>query len=120
MKRVLSDKNVPRPLLRLLTAFVIETAVERGWDEIENGELLGAAEEAGFDVLLTADKSMQNEQRFAGRLIGTVVLTTNDWRIVRHHVTAIGEAIHKCKPSQVLAVECGGFSRRRKREPHYR
>jgi hypothetical protein len=89
----------------------------RGWEQIENGELLNALEAAGFDLLLTADKSMQNEQRFAGRPIGAVVMNTNDWRQVRHHVPAIAEALHKCKPSQVLSVACGAFRRNRTAKP---
>jgi len=28
-----------------------------GWDRLTNGELLAAAEEAGFEVLLTTDKT---------------------------------------------------------------
>lgn len=117
MKRVLSDKNVPWPLLRLLTAFEVETAAEHGWDELENGQLLNAVEQGGFQVLLTADKSMENERRFAGRSIGAVVMSTNNWAIVRDHVRTIAEALHKCKPEQVLPVDCGTFTRRKTPAP---
>lgn len=113
MRRVLADHNCPTPLLRLLKAFDICTAYFLGWNELANGELLSAAEHEGFQVLLTADKSMQNEQKSAGRLIGTVVLSTNDWRAVKGHVPAIADALHKVKPSQVLAVDCGEFKRKR-------
>lgn len=103
--------------MHLLTAFEVETASERGWDELENGDLLSAVEGDGFQVLLTADKSMKNEQRFAGRSIGAVVMSTNNWGIVRDHVPAIAEALHKCKPEQVLAVDCGAFTRRKTPAP---
>jgi hypothetical protein len=33
-----------------------------------NGDLLAAAERAGFDVLLTADKNMRYQQNLTGRL----------------------------------------------------
>jgi hypothetical protein len=41
---------------------------------LTNGELLTAAEEAGFDVLLTTDKNIQYQQNLTGRRIAIVVL----------------------------------------------
>jgi len=32
-------------------------AKDRGWDTLSNGDLLLAAEQAGFDMLVTADKN---------------------------------------------------------------
>jgi hypothetical protein len=42
LKRILADKNVPRPLVRLLKAFDIKTAAELGWDTLRNGKLMEA------------------------------------------------------------------------------
>ena len=77
MKRVLADHNVPAPLLRLLKAFDIKPAFDLGWSELKNGRLLTACEEAGFAVLLTADRSLEDENKLAGRAIGVVVMSTN-------------------------------------------
>jgi hypothetical protein len=44
----------------------------QGWDTLSNGELLTAAEEAGFDVLLTTDKNLRYQQNLTGRKIGEV------------------------------------------------
>jgi hypothetical protein len=42
---------------------------------LRNGELLIAAEAAGFDVLVTTDKNMRCQQNLAGRKIALVVLS---------------------------------------------
>ena len=52
----------------------IRTAAQQGWDRLRNGDLLTAAEEAGFDILLTTDKNMRYQQNLAGRRIAVVVL----------------------------------------------
>jgi len=46
----------------------------RGWHKLSNGELLKAAEEAGFDVLLTTDKNIRYQQNLKGRRLAIVVL----------------------------------------------
>jgi hypothetical protein len=47
---------------------------------LANGELLSAAERAGFSVLITVDQHMPTQQNLAGRSISLMVLrarTTN-------------------------------------------
>jgi len=39
---------------------VVEEARSRAWDTLGNGELLQAAETAGFDVLLTTDRDFEH------------------------------------------------------------
>jgi len=54
----LLDVNMPRQLNGLLGEFGIsaETANNRGWGTLVNGELIEAAAAAGFDCLLTRDR----------------------------------------------------------------
>ncbi len=52
--RILFDQGTPVPLRELLGSHQVETAFERGWSTLTNGELLAAAEQEGFDVFLTA------------------------------------------------------------------
>ncbi len=111
MRRVLFDQNVPRPLRKFLTACEVKVAGEMGWSRIENGILLTAAEQAGFDVLLSGDKSMQYEQNMAGRRIGVVAMSDNHWNLVRLYVQNIAAAINQVQPGEVRQVFCGKFSR---------
>lgn len=76
MTRILFDQNVPVGLRRYLLDEV-STAYEKGWEELRNGELLAAAEHAGFDIFLTCDQSIRHQQNLAGRTIVVLVLRTN-------------------------------------------
>jgi hypothetical protein len=48
----------------------------RGLVGLKNGDLLNAAESAGFDVLLTVDRGFEYQQNLAGRRIAVVILRT--------------------------------------------
>jgi len=67
--RILFDHSTPAPLARFLTGHAVTKAKERGWDALTNGDLLAVVEEAGFDMLLTADKNMRYQQNLTGRRI---------------------------------------------------
>ena len=51
--KILFDANTPAPLARFLRGHEVVRADELGWQGLENGALLDAAEQAGFDLLLT-------------------------------------------------------------------
>jgi hypothetical protein len=73
--KVLFDQNVPRPLVRFLGAHDVKRAAELGWSNLRNGALLSAADAAGFDVLLTGDKTIRHEQNMSGREVAVVYAT---------------------------------------------
>ncbi len=77
--RLLFDQNLPHDLRNLLAGYEVTVAVELGWETLANGDLIEAAERAGFNVMLTADQSIKYQQRLAGRKIALVVLSTNHW-----------------------------------------
>jgi hypothetical protein len=52
----------------------ITRADELGWQGLENGDLLDAAEQAGFDLLLTCDQNIRYQQNFTGRKLALLVL----------------------------------------------
>ena len=47
---ILFDNSTPRGLAPFLTGHSLEEARSRGWDELSNGELIDAAERAGFNA----------------------------------------------------------------------
>jgi hypothetical protein len=55
--KVLFDNNVPAPLRRHLIGHEVSTARQMGWAELGNGELLREGEGAGFQVMVTGDKT---------------------------------------------------------------
>ena len=115
--KVLFDQNVPRPLLRYLVAHDVKRARELGWDELQNGDLLAAAESAGFDILLSGDKTIRHEQNMVGRKIALVYMSDNHWPIVKDHAHAIVDAIDNVAPGEVRSVFCGQFVPAKFRKP---
>jgi hypothetical protein len=59
---VLLDENVPHALRRQLSKHDTITAAYAGLAGLKNGALLKAAIEAGFEVVVTGDKTLQYEQ----------------------------------------------------------
>lgn len=103
--RILLDHNVPAPLRYWLIGHRVETAYERGWAELTNGDLLGSAEKAGFDVLITTDKGIRYQQNLAGRRLALVLLSTNDWTHIRNWKSIVVGAISDIPPGSFVEVE---------------
>jgi hypothetical protein len=74
-----------------------------GWDELENGELLGAAELA-FDAVVTTDKNMRYQQNLARRRIAVLVLPTTSWPILRLHLSRISAAVDGLPPGDLVEM----------------
>lgn len=77
---VLFDNGTPRRLAAFLTGHTVEEARLHGWEELSNGDLITAAEEAGFEVLVTTDKNIRYQQNLKNRL---VVPGHSQWPMVR-------------------------------------
>lgn len=111
--RVLFDHNLPHKLRASLSKHQILTAAYMGWSELKNGELLRAAEDAGIDVFVTGDRSLVYEQNLAGRRLAIIALSTNNWPIVKDHISRILAAIESTVPGSFQEVDCGLFSRKK-------
>ena len=103
--RILLDNNAPRGLGRALAGHTVVEARERGWATLRNGELLSVAEEAGFHVLLTADKNIRYQQNLEGRKIAIVVLSQQRWRLVRLMLAEIATAVNAATPGSFAEVD---------------
>jgi len=75
-----------------------------GWDRLENGALLTAAEQGGFDVMVTADQNLRHQQSMVGRQIAIVELSTNHWPTLEQHATRIAEALDRIKQGDFVEV----------------
>ena len=63
MKKVLLDENPPVKLkYSLQDSCEIYTVKDKGWNALENGDLLNAMQREEFDYLLTSDKNLQHQQ----------------------------------------------------------
>ena len=62
---VLFDNGTPRTLARyLIDHHTVTEARARGWEELENGELLNEAEAAGFEVLVRRTRISATSRTF--------------------------------------------------------
>ncbi len=80
-------------------------ARERGWDRLVNGDLLDMAEEAGFELFITADKNLRYQQNLNKRKIAIVVIGNAQWRVLRHHVDRVIMAVNAATPGSYAEVE---------------
>ena len=67
--KILFDNGTPRPIAARLTGHEVTLARRIGWHELGNGDLIRQAEEAGYEVLLSTDKSIRYQQNLTGRKI---------------------------------------------------
>jgi hypothetical protein len=67
--------------------------------------LLTAAEEAGFDVLVTTDKKIRYQQNLTGRKIAIVALGSGQWPELRPHVARILDTINAATAGSYAEVE---------------
>lgn len=93
--RILFDQGTPVPLRRALAEHEVVTAFECGWGELANGDLLRAAEAAGYDAIITTDQNLRYQQNLAARRLAIVVLLTTDWRLIRQHTDRVAQTITK-------------------------
>ena len=70
-----------------------------------NADYLTAAEQAGFDVLLTTDKNLRYQQNFTGRKIAIVVLGVQQWPQLRPHVQRVVEAVGAAASGSDVEIE---------------
>jgi hypothetical protein len=102
---ILFDHSTPAPLRYALKGHVVVEAIERGWDQLANGALLDAAEAAGFELFVTADKNLHYQQNLTGRIISIVVLGNAQWPVLRRHVERVVAAVDAATPGSYTEVE---------------
>jgi predicted nuclease of predicted toxin-antitoxin system len=102
--KILFDQGTPVPLRRHLSGHVIETAYERGWAALANGDLISAAEQDGYGLLITTDQNLRYQQNFAGRQLAILVLLSTSWPRIQLHLDTIRDAIDAIVPGAYQEV----------------
>jgi predicted nuclease of predicted toxin-antitoxin system len=103
--RVLLDECVPRRLKRDLAGHDTRTAPEMGWASKRNGDLLRAAEHE-FDVFLTVDQKLEDQQHLAAFNIAVIVLVApnNTLSALRPLMPKVLESLATAKPRQAVVI----------------
>lgn len=82
----LLDEQVPVEFAEVLNAsaqdrHTVRTVANMGWRGTKNGALLRLMREAGFSVMLTADRHIEHQQNIARSGVGLVVMHPRRIRI---------------------------------------
>ncbi|MGD1096330.1 MAG: hypothetical protein ABSB35_30605 [Bryobacteraceae bacterium] len=72
--RLLIDECVDERLRLLFSAHECETVRFANFAGLKNGRLVDAAEAAGFEVFVTVDQNIPDQQNLAGRKIALMIL----------------------------------------------
>ncbi|MEQ1858524.1 MAG: hypothetical protein ABMA13_01160 [Chthoniobacteraceae bacterium] len=98
--RILFDQGAPVPLRQWLSAHEVETAWQRGWSELSNGDLLAAAEAADFDLLITTDRNLRYQQDLSARRIAILVLMIANWPRLEPRATEVAAVVDSIRPGE--------------------
>lgn len=103
--RILLDENVPRKMKQAFPGFIVATVGEMGWAGVRNGELLKLAENV-FDVLITVDKGIQNQNVMESKNIALITLIVR-WNKLPHLLPLIPQVLQTIadiQPGQIINI----------------
>jgi predicted nuclease of predicted toxin-antitoxin system len=104
--RLLIDECIDQRLRLLFPSHDCQTAGFANLAGLKNGRLLEAAEAAGFDVLITTDQSIPDQQNLARRRISLIILCgpTNRLQDLEPLVSAAVSALRSIGRGEVVRI----------------
>ena len=105
--KILLDECLPLDFRHSFPHHDAHTAQWAGLKGKKNGELLLAAELAGYDVLLTVDQGLPHQQSSAGRKLSIMLVRsrTNQLEDLLPLVGAILAALETIQPGDTVAIQ---------------
>lgn len=104
--RILIDESLPVAFAAALTNHEVATVRAQRWLGLRNGVLLRAAVDAGFEVIITADKALRHQQNLPSIGIAVVLLThvRNRMQDLRPLVTRVLAAIQSVRKGELIEI----------------
>ena len=102
--KILFDQGTPKPLQNYLAAHSVDTASERGWSDLDNGDLIEAAEDEGYNLLITTDQNIRHQQDLTNRNVAILVLLSTAWPLIQQKVDDISAAVNAMEPGELKEV----------------
>ena len=102
--RLLIDECLPTRCRTWFPGHIVETVAFRDWRGVLNGALLARAVNAGFDVVLTADRQMYRQHDFSNLPLAVVVTPGNRLSILNSLRGTIGAAVERATPGDYVEV----------------
>ena len=102
--RVIFDHCTPASLRHHLPDHNVSTARQMGWQTFQNGALVAAAIDEGFDAFVTADQNIPYQLNLAILEIAVIVLTSNHRPSVVASAAVINRTISETPQGQAREV----------------
>lgn len=102
--RILFDQGTPVPLRQYLTEHLVDTAFELGWATLDNGDLLDQAEREGYELLITTDQQLSNQQNLSDRELAILVLLSTSWPRIQLRLDDIRQSVEDMKIGEYREV----------------
>ena len=102
--RILFDQGTPHPLRGHLAGHHIETCSDRGWSQLENGDLLRVADQSGFELFITTDQNLKYQQNLSTRVLAIIVLLSTSWPKMQERLSEIQEAVNVVHPGSYVEI----------------
>jgi predicted nuclease of predicted toxin-antitoxin system len=105
--KILLDECLPLDFRHSFSSHEAHTVQWAGFKGKSNGELLRAAELAGYDVLLTVDQAIPQQQDAAGRKLSIILIRsrTNQIQDLLPFVDTILAALKLIQPGQMVIID---------------
>lgn len=92
--KILFDQGTPAPLRSHLEGHAVDTAHEKKWSNLSNGDLLDEAERNGYELLITTDQNLRHQQDLAERHLAIIVLLSTSWPRIQLRINDIQAAVN--------------------------
>jgi predicted nuclease of predicted toxin-antitoxin system len=105
--KILLDECLPLDFRHSFSSHEAHTVQWAGFKGKSNGELVRAAELAGYDVLLTVDQAIPQQQDAAGRKLSIILIRsrTNQIQDLLPFVDTILAALKLIQPGQMVIID---------------
>jgi predicted nuclease of predicted toxin-antitoxin system len=104
--KILLDECLPVRLKNYPKPFKVFSVSEMGWRSLKNGKLLKVAVENNFDVLLTVDKKLEDQQNLDSFNLAVVVfiVARNKIELIKPLLPKFIELSHKLKKGKSTII----------------
>jgi hypothetical protein len=102
--KILFDQGTAVPLRRFLPDHAIDTVYEVGWSTLQNGVLLQAAEQEGYELFITTDQNLRYQQNLWQRRLAIIVRLSTEWRRIHLRIDDTRNAVATVRPGDYVEV----------------
>lgn len=86
----------------------MDTAAEKGWNGLTNGDLMDRAEGEDYEVLITTDQNIRYQQNLTRRHLAVIVLLSTAWPYAQSRIEDIRTSVAESQPGELREVPIPG------------